>query len=115
MRGRVEPRNGVIWLAKKGIVWNREGFRRLRLEPKVRDKVNDLAFEVAEAASRQGRGERPKVFANKPGDDNNGYQVTDLVLEKPRGASSVMAVGQAHAHNRKYKALLRGLSEVARG
>lgn len=102
-------------MAKKGIKWNREGFRRLRLEPGVQDKVNDLAWKVARAASRQGDGGLKVFEEGSAEDDNNGYQVTRLVLEESRGASSVMAVGEGHHHNRKYSALLRGLSEVARG
>jgi len=41
-----------------------------------------------------------------------GYMVTDLVLEKPRAAVSVMATGHASNHNRKYHSLLRALSQA---
>lgn len=103
--------------AKKGVVWNRDGFKALRNEPSVQDHLNALAWQVGKAAARQGNStESVKVFENGSAqDDNNGYQITPLVLEDPRNATSVMAVGEGHYHNRKYSALLRGLSEVARG
>ena len=38
-----------------------------------------------------------------------GYKVTELALEDPRGAVSIMATGHAHFHNRKHNALIRAL------
>lgn len=101
-------------MAKKGIKWNRHGFQQLRKEPGLQDLLNDLAHDVAAEAAAIG-GERLAVFEEGSAQDNNsGYQVTPLVLEDPRNATSVMAVGEGHHHNRKYSALLRGLSKTAR-
>lgn len=79
----------------KGIKWNREGFEKLRKAPGVREDLRKRAEAIAKEASDGGRVE--------------GYIVTELVLEDPRGAVSVMATGHAAAHNRKHHALLRSL------
>ncbi len=101
-------------MAKKGITWNRKGFEQLRKEPALQDRLNKLAFEVGKEAASIG-GANLAVFQDGSAeDDNSGYQVTPLVLEDPRNATSVMAVGEGHHHNRKHSALLRGVSKVAR-
>ena len=79
----------------KGIKWNREGFEKLRKAPGVREDLKRRADAIAKDASENGR--------------VDGYMVTELVLEDPRGAVSVMATGHAAAHNRKHHALLRSL------
>lgn len=73
---------------------NEEAFRKLRQDPKVRADLLERARKLAAAA----------------GGEAMGYKVTELVLEDPRGAVSVMATGHAHFHNRKHHALLRNLS-----
>ena len=86
-------------MAKKdGLVINNEGMRRLRQEPAVRADLVARAKRIAAAC----------------GGEAMGYIVTDLVLEEPRGAVSVMATGHAHMHNRKHFTLLRNL-EAGRG
>ena len=52
---------------------------------------------------------RAKRIAEAAGGEDMGYKVTDLVLEEPRAAASVMATGKAHFHNRKHAALIRSL------
>lgn len=75
------------------IKWNREGFRQLRQSPGVKADLMARARRVAAAAGGEGMG----------------YMVTDLVLEEPRGAVSVMATGKAIYHNRKHNSLIRAL------
>lgn len=99
---------------KKGLKWNQAGFKALRNEPAVQDELNRLAWHVGRAAAKQGDGNIAVFESGSAADNNSGYQITPLVLEDPRNAASVMAVGEGHHHNRKYSALLRGLSEVAR-
>lgn len=82
------------------VVFNRAAFQQLRQEAAVRAELMRRAERLAAAASEGGR--------------VDGYVVTDLVLEEPRGAVSVMATGHAHAHNRKNHALLRAI-DAARG
>ena len=65
----------------------------LRQDHAVRADVVKRAEKIAEAA----------------GGEEMGYKVTDLVLEDPRAAASVMATGRAHFHNRKHAALIRSL------
>lgn len=55
-----------------------------------------------------------KQVAQDAGGEDMGYMVTDLVLEDPRSAVSVMATGHAHFHNRKHHALLKALSRAKR-
>lgn len=80
--------------------FNEAGFEELRKQHALTDDLTDRANRVADAASNGGEVE--------------GYMVTPLVLEDPRGAVSVMATGEAHNHNRKYHALLRNL-DAGRG
>jgi len=84
-----------------GIKWNRDGFEELRKQPKVREFLKELADEVADDASEGGRVE--------------GYIVTELFLEDPRGAVSVMATGHARRHNNKTYALIKALDAARRG
>ena len=51
-------------------------------------------------------------IAADAGGKDIGYMVTNLVLEEPRTAVSVMATGHASNHNRKYHSLLRALSQA---
>lgn len=81
-------------MAKSRSKLNEEAFRKLRQDPKVRADLLERARKLAAAA----------------GGEAMGYKVTELVLEDPRGAVSVMATGHAHFHNRKHHALLRNLN-----
>lgn len=69
--------------------------REIRQLPAVRAELVRRANLIADRASEGGR--------------VSGYKVTDLVLEEPRGAASVMATGHARYHNRKYNALVKAL------
>lgn len=80
------------------VKFNRKGFEQLRHQPKVKA---DLL-------------RRAKALAEKAGGQGMGYKVTDLVLEDPRGAVSVMATGHAAYHNRKHNSLIKAL-DAARG
>lgn len=71
-----------------------EAYRQIRQSPKVRADLLRRAQKLAAAA----------------GGEAMGYKVTELVLEDPRAAVSVMATGHAHFHNRKHFALLRNLN-----
>lgn len=75
------------------VKFNRKGFEQLRHQPKVKA---DLM-------------RRAKAVAKEAGGQEMGYKVTDLVLEDPRGAVSVMATGHAAYHNRKRNSLVRAL------
>lgn len=77
---------------------NAEGFRKIRLAPKVRADLLKRAERVAAAA----------------GGESKGFLVTDLVLEDSRAAVSVMATGHAANSNRKHHNLLRAL-DAGRG
>lgn len=82
------------------VKFNRDGFKQLRKQPKIRADLLRRAQAVADQASENGRVE--------------GYKVTDLVLEDPRAAVSVMATGHARNHNAKTMALLKAL-DAGRG
>lgn len=75
--------------------YKKGAFRELRQQPKVHRDLVRRAELVAERASNGGQ--------------IDGYVVTDLLREDPRGATSVMATGAARMHNRKHHALLRSL------
>ena len=77
---------------------NRKGLQELRKQPGVRADLMRRAKAVAAAA----------------GGEDKGYKVTDLVLEDPRAAVSVMATGHAHHENRKRNTLVKGL-DAGRG
>lgn len=76
--------------------WKRGALKELRNEPKM------TAFLLKKA----------RQIAADAGGEDMGYMVTDLVLEEPRSAVSVMATGHASHHNRKYHTLLRALSQA---
>lgn len=83
-------------MAKKNqfkLKFNPKQLEDLRQDRRVRADVVKRAERIAEAA----------------GGEEMGYKVTDLVLEDPRSAASVMATGEAHFHNRKHAALIRSL------
>lgn len=77
-----------------GLKLSNDVIRQLRKSPAVRKELHRRAEKIASAAGA-GR--------------VDGYEVTDLVLEDPRGAVSVMATGHAARHNRKHNSLLRSL------
>lgn len=79
-------------MARK-LKFNQKAFEELRKSPGVVADLKHRAENVAAAA----------------GGEAMGYKVTELVLEDPRGAVSVMATGHAHFHNRKHHALLKAL------
>lgn len=83
-------------MARARLKWKKDAFRKLRKEPKM------TAFLLQKA----------RQIAADAGGEDMGYMVTDLVLEKPRAAVSVMATGHATYHNRKYHSLLRALSQA---
>lgn len=82
-------------MAKKSGI-NRRFVEAVLLSKPVRDLVLDVGKQVAEAA----------------GGEAKGYKVTDLVLEDPRAAVSVMATGHAANSNRKHHTLIRALDAV---
>lgn len=82
------------------IKFNNKGFEELRKARGVREDLKRRADAIAAAASDNGR--------------VDGYMVTELLLEDPRGAVSVMATGHAGNHNRQTHALLKAL-DAARG
>ena len=84
------------------VKFHRDAFREVRNDYRVRADINDRAERIAKKAATFGSGTA------------EGYVVTDLVLEDPRSAASVMATGNAHHHNRKYNALVRAL-DAGRG
>ena len=80
------------------IKFNKEALRQLRESPAVRANLEARAQKI-DASSQGGR--------------VKGYIVTDLVLEKPRGAVSVMATGHAAYDNRKRQTLLKNIRKGA--
>lgn len=87
--------------SKNGVKFNIKGFETLRKQPKVRAVLKDMADDVQRDASENGR--------------VDGYMVTELLLEDPRGAVSVMATGHARRHNNKTFALIKALDAARRG
>lgn len=83
-------------MAKAKLKWKRGALKNLRNEPKMTSFLLKKARQIAADA----------------GGEDMGYMVTDLVLEDPRAAVSVMATGHASNHNRKYHTLLRALSQA---
>ena len=79
-------------MARK-LKFNQKAFEELRKSPGVVADLERRAERIAASAGGEGMG----------------YKVTELVLEGPRGAVSVMATGHAHFHNRRHHALLRAL------
>lgn len=86
---------------KNGVKFNMKGFEDLRKQPKVRAFLKDLGEEVQRDASENGR--------------VDGYILTELLLEDPRGAVSVMATGHARRHNNKTFALIKALDAARKG
>lgn len=87
-------------MPKNGLKWNRKALEQIRNTRESRAYSKELAGDVARAASGGGA--------------VSGYKVTDLVLEDPRSAVSVMATGHARNHNRKHHALVKALGDVRR-
>ena len=83
---------------KTGLKISNETLRQIRQLPEVREELDRRAKKIAQIASENGRVE--------------GYVATDLILEKPRGASSILAYGHAYNHNRKHNAIVKALNEV---
>lgn len=82
-------------MAKNQLKLNKDAFRVLRKHPKVRADLKRRAQAIAAEASKNGQ--------------VSGYKVTELLLEDPRGAVSVMATGHARAHDRKHNSLIKAL------
>lgn len=80
-------------MSRKKLKFNLKGFQELRHQPKVKEDLR----------------RRAEAIAKQAGGQEMGYKVTDLVLEDPRGAVSVMATGHAARHNRKTNALIRAM------
>lgn len=80
-------------MSRKKLKFNLKGFQELRHQPKVKKDLR----------------RRAEAIAKQAGGQEMGYKVTDLVLEDPRGAVSVMATGHAARHNRKTNALIRAM------
>jgi len=78
---------------KSKVKFNKDGFEKLRKDPKIYADLERRAKNIAAAA----------------GGEDMGYKVTPLLAEDPRGAVSVMATGKARAHNQKHHSLLRAL------
>lgn len=87
-------------MAKSKFAVKNEALRQIRQLPTVKKELHRRAVLIANSASENGR--------------IKGYKVTDLVLEEPRGAVSVMATGAAARHNRKYNKLIKAL-DAGRG
>lgn len=83
---------------KTGLKISNETLRQIRTSPAVRKELDKRAKKIAWIASEQGR--------------VKGYVATDLIREKPRGASSVLAYGHAYNHNRKYNSIVKAFNEV---
>lgn len=75
------------------IIFNKKAFVEIRQLPEVKADLMKRAKKIAEEA----------------GGEEMGYKVTDLSLEEPRGAVSVMATGKAAYHNRKYNSLVKAI------
>lgn len=88
-------------MPRQGLKWNRKALEQLRNTRECRELLRSLALEVQAQASDHGR--------------VAGYKVTELVMEDPRAAVSVMATGHARLHNRKHHALIKALGSVQRG
>lgn len=80
-------------MSRKKLKFNLKGFEELRHQPKAKKDLR----------------RRAEAIAKQAGGQEMGYKVTDLVLEDPRGAVSVMATGHAARHNRKTNALIRAM------
>lgn len=82
-------------MSKNSLNISQSALREIRQSPAVRKELMRRAERIADRASEGGR--------------VSGYKVTDLVLEDPRGAASVMATGYARYHNRKHNSLVKAL------
>lgn len=84
-------------MAKRKLQFNPEAFEKILKAPGVREDLKRRADAIAKGASDNGR--------------VDGYMVTELLLEDPRGAVSVMATGHARNHNAKTMALLKNMDK----
>lgn len=84
-------------MAKRKLQFSPEAFEKILKSPKVRDDLKRRADAIARGASENGR--------------VDGYMVTELLIEDPRGAVSVMATGHARNHNAKTMALLKNMDK----
>lgn len=80
-------------MAKRGLKYKKDVFEQIRKLPAVRADLK----------------RRAEAIAKEAGGEDMGYKVTELVLEDPRGAVSVMATGHARNHNQKHHSLVRAL------
>lgn len=78
----------------KNLKFKPQNLEKLRKDPKVWEDLLRRGRAVARAA----------------GGEAMGYKVTQLRLEDPRAAVSIMATGKARFHNRKHHALLRAMN-----
>lgn len=83
---------------EKGFKMNQDALRKMRQLPEVHKYLKKKADKMVDIASENGR--------------IDGYKATDLVLEDPRAASSVLAYGHAYRHNRKYNTIVKALNQV---
>src|SRR5699024_12546054 len=85
-------------MSKVRLKWKRGALKKLRHDPRIAQFLLKKADQIAADA----------------GGKDIGYMVTNLVLEEPRTAVSVMATGHASNHNRKYHSLLREIGRARR-
>lgn len=85
-------------MQEKGFKLNQDALRKIRQLPEVHKYLKKKADKMVDIASENGR--------------VKGYKATDLVLEDPRGASSVLAYGYAYRHNRKHNTIVKALNQV---
>ncbi|MCW1249658.1 hypothetical protein ODZ83_05560 [Acaricomes phytoseiuli] len=80
------------------LVFDEKALKELRKDPALRSDMKRRGKRLAEAA----------------GGEALGYKVTDLVLEDPRGAVSIMATGKAAVLDRRSNNLVRNLDVLRR-
>lgn len=83
-------------MAKRNHVkFNVKGFQALREDPKVQADLVARARKISDAS----------------GGEDMGYLVRDNLAREGRSGASVIAIGHAANHNRKYQTLIRNLQE----
>lgn len=82
--------------------FNKKGFEDLRNDRRLKKDLFERGARIKDAAEEIGA-------TAAAGEIPDGYVVTDLILEQPRGAVSVMAYGHAKNSNRKHNSLIRSL------
>lgn len=79
----------------KGVKFNVKGFKALREDSNVQADLVKRAQAIADAS----------------GGEEMGYLVRDNLARDGRSGASVIAIGHAANHNRKYQTLIRNLSK----